>query len=373
MSIRATLLLLPVLLALAAAPARADVTARYVYDRAAWAAIVVQTNDAGQARISMGTQAALIVRDGNVYMLMADLQGPYAIRYDDLMNVLRAQAQESVRGIAGQTLPERIQYDAVEIGPASVAGYSGTAWTVVQQGRTPEPDSLEVVVSTDPVLAPVGRALARLTAASTTGLAPITGGASFSYDFMAAMTSIFERGAVLRLGRVMHLESAAAGPVPAAQFALPGEPLTPEQFAARTGMPLEALSPGAARAVAPPGPPPPPVRAPGGGTRARANLASYVSDADYPPEAIMQEQDGVVGFRLDVGPDGLVTRCVVTASSGSAALDEATCRIMTERPRFTPARDRRGRAIADRVSSRMRWVLPMDAPVLSGAGAPPGN
>jgi TonB family protein len=60
-----------------------------------------------------------------------------------------------------------------------------------------------------------------------------------------------------------------------------------------------------------------------------------------------------------------VTSCTVTSSSGSASLDAATCRIMTERARFIPARDRRGRAVADSLSARVRWVLPEDGEPLA--------
>ena len=92
--------------------------------------------------------------------------------------------------------------------------------------------------------------------------------------------------------------------------------------------------------------------------RATANLASYVSDDDYPPIAIRNGVQGVVGFRLAVDPAGLVESCEVTASSGSADLDQATCRIMQARPHFTPATDRKGRAVPDIVESRLNWVLP---------------
>jgi periplasmic protein TonB len=114
--------------------------------------------------------------------------------------------------------------------------------------------------------------------------------------------------------------------------------------------------------TAPPAPPPPPPAPPRTvePARARANLASYVSDADYPASAIRAEEQGTTGFRLTVGPDGRVTNCAVTSSSGSSALDTATCRIMRSRARFTPARDDHGQATTDSVSSRIRWVLPED-------------
>ena len=92
--------------------------------------------------------------------------------------------------------------------------------------------------------------------------------------------------------------------------------------------------------------------------RAKANLGSYVSDADYPTDAIRREEQGTTRFRLAVGPDGRVSSCTVTASSGSAALDLATCRLMKSRARFAPARDSGGNAVADAVTSTIVWRLP---------------
>jgi periplasmic protein TonB len=92
--------------------------------------------------------------------------------------------------------------------------------------------------------------------------------------------------------------------------------------------------------------------------KARANLASYISDADYPDAAIRNEEQGTTGFRLTVGPDGRVSNCEVTRSSGSSSLDNTTCRLMRSRARFTPARDTSGAATSDTVSASIRWVLP---------------
>ena len=89
--------------------------------------------------------------------------------------------------------------------------------------------------------------------------------------------------------------------------------------------------------------------------RARANLASYVAIDDYPVSALQAGEQGTVRFRLNVGSDGRVTGCQVTGSSGSAALDETTCRIMRSRARFTPARDRNGHPAADVVNSSITW------------------
>lgn len=117
-----------------------------------------------------------------------------------------------------------------------------------------------------------------------------------------------------------------------------------------------------------PVPPPPPIIRPGppasasdgakAPARAQANLASYVSDRDYPDAAIRAGESGVTGFRLDIGPDGRVTNCTITQSSGSSLLDSTACRLLTRRAKFTPARDTSGNPTTDSFSSRFRWVLP---------------
>jgi TonB family protein len=87
-------------------------------------------------------------------------------------------------------------------------------------------------------------------------------------------------------------------------------------------------------------------------------LATYIRAGDYPREAIRRREQGRVEFELAVSPEGVPTACRVLESSGSATLDEATCRIMGERPRFTPAHDAEGRPIADTVRSAIHWSLP---------------
>lgn len=109
----------------------------------------------------------------------------------------------------------------------------------------------------------------------------------------------------------------------------------------------------------PPAPAPPAVKTVQP-ARARANLASYVSDQDYPPSAARNEEQGTTRFKLAVGPDGKVRECTVTSSSGSSSLDSTTCKLMKQRARFTPAKNNRGEAAGDIVSNAIRWVLPAD-------------
>jgi protein TonB len=110
-------------------------------------------------------------------------------------------------------------------------------------------------------------------------------------------------------------------------------------------------------APAPPAPPPPRIVPP---QRARANLNSYFSADDYPAAALRGNDQGTTGFSLTIGPNGRVTECSVTSSSGSSALDQATCRILRSRARYTPARDSSGNPTSGRDSGRVTWRLPSE-------------
>ena len=103
---------------------------------------------------------------------------------------------------------------------------------------------------------------------------------------------------------------------------------------------------------------PPTVQVGPGGARAKANLASLISADDYPADARQAGVQGTTGFKLTVGPDGLVTDCTILQSSGSASLDAASCRLMRSRARFEPARDKEGRPTSDVVTTRIAWRLP---------------
>lgn len=112
----------------------------------------------------------------------------------------------------------------------------------------------------------------------------------------------------------------------------------------------------------------------GGPARARTNLPALFSDEDYPASAVRAGEQGTVRYRLEIGADGRVTGCTVTASSGSAALDSTTCRLLRSRARFAPARDGDGSPVPDTAEGAITWRLPAEpepAPpttVRNGAG-----
>ena len=90
--------------------------------------------------------------------------------------------------------------------------------------------------------------------------------------------------------------------------------------------------------------------------------SSLVSADDYPAAALRAEEQGRVGYRLTIGIDGRVAECLVVSSSGSAALDAATCRIMRARARFVLARDTAGDPVPDTRAGHIDWVLGDEPP-----------
>ena len=91
-----------------------------------------------------------------------------------------------------------------------------------------------------------------------------------------------------------------------------------------------------------------------------SGLPSLFSHDDYPLEALQNDEQGTVVFVASVGVDGGITGCAIESSSGSPTLDSTTCRLVTERARFTPARDAKGKPIPDTFRSRITWRLPKD-------------
>lgn len=110
--------------------------------------------------------------------------------------------------------------------------------------------------------------------------------------------------------------------------------------------------------TAPPAPPapvsaptPPPAPRVVQTAKAKGDLRSLITGDDYPSSAQRNEEEGTVRVRLTVGANGRVTDCSVSQSSGSSALDSATCRLLRSRARFTAAVDNQGNPTTDTITS----------------------
>ena len=109
----------------------------------------------------------------------------------------------------------------------------------------------------------------------------------------------------------------------------------------------------------PPAAPPPPRFSPKGAVP-KGNPGNWATTNDYPSRALREEREGTTGFRVTVGPDGRVTDCSITSSSGHPDLDEAACANIRRRARFAPAMDGEGQPTTGSYANRVRWVIPKD-------------
>jgi len=87
------------------------------------------------------------------------------------------------------------------------------------------------------------------------------------------------------------------------------------------------------------------------------SIAGLITRDDYPATAMEKNEQGRVSFRLAVAPTGRVVGCHVLTSSGSAALDSATCSVLTRRARFKPARAANGNATSGTYDGAVSWSL----------------
>jgi len=107
---------------------------------------------------------------------------------------------------------------------------------------------------------------------------------------------------------------------------------------------------------APPAPPPPPRVSQAAG--AKGNPADWVTTDDYPSSALRSEQEGTSAVSWTINTQGRVENCRVMSSSGFADLDDAACRSITRRGRYSPAKDQEGNPIAQTQSRRVVWKIP---------------
>jgi len=95
------------------------------------------------------------------------------------------------------------------------------------------------------------------------------------------------------------------------------------------------------------------------------DMQSWFNADDYPYEAQAKGIEGDVVFQVDVDPEGKPTACRVTHSSGSPALDKATCDSVLARAKFKPAMRHR-KAVAGHYSNKASWRLEGTAAAANG-------
>lgn len=87
------------------------------------------------------------------------------------------------------------------------------------------------------------------------------------------------------------------------------------------------------------------------------NLAQFVTDRDYPAEALSRNLSGTSVVAVAVEADGRISECAPVSGDRIPSLDEATCRVFLRRARMMPARDAQGNAIRSQLVTRITWRI----------------
>jgi len=149
-------------------------------------------------------------------------------------------------------------------------------------------------------------------------------------------------------------------PVPPPPIVAPPPPITFERPAPvlqtvveppRVVLPPTVVAP-------PPAPPPPPAvdKSRPARPKGQGSWAARIQE-NYPSAALRKEIEGTVGVRVTVGPDGRVSGCTVSGSSGSGDLDSAACEGMQRYARFEPALDNAGNPTSGSFSTRIVYKI----------------
>jgi TonB family protein len=91
---------------------------------------------------------------------------------------------------------------------------------------------------------------------------------------------------------------------------------------------------------------------------AKLNPGALFSSGDYPASALRNGDSGRVTVRLHITRFGSVDECDVAISSGSVDLDEATCKVLSRKGKYSPATDSAGQPTEGTVMQSVNWTLP---------------
>jgi TonB family protein len=78
---------------------------------------------------------------------------------------------------------------------------------------------------------------------------------------------------------------------------------------------------------------------------------------DYPESAIRAGISGRLVVRVRVSAEGRATDCAVVATSGHVPFDEAACRAILRRGRFSPALDANGQPTSIAFAAAVMWLI----------------
>lgn len=216
------------------AQARADVTVTYRGTGSGAMMLGISADNAGRSRILIGAGHGgmmMLTRDNVGYVVIEQGSETTVGRQEDMI-ALAASRHVRGPGEIGREWIQAFAGDGIEIVPAGterVAGFDGDVYRLtLTHGERRSPPT-EIVVTSDPRLAPVGREILRFYDSLRGPLVATAGGEPRPY---AAIRELLARGTLLRLGADFRLVEMDERDLPDIVFAMPGPVLSRERFTA---------------------------------------------------------------------------------------------------------------------------------------------
>lgn len=83
----------------------------------------------------------------------------------------------------------------------------------------------------------------------------------------------------------------------------------------------------------------------------------WIKSSDYPRDLVAQGRQAIVHFRMTIGTDGKPSACHIQRTTRSPKFDDAVCKAMMQRAKFTPARDEQGEPMVSYFRSSVRFQV----------------
>lgn len=85
---------------------------------------------------------------------------------------------------------------------------------------------------------------------------------------------------------------------------------------------------------------------------------SWLRNDDYPAGSLRNGHNGLVQFRLDIDPSGVVTGCYVLHRTNPDDFADLTCKLISKRAKFVPALGKDGQPVKSFFISKARFMIP---------------
>lgn len=85
-------------------------------------------------------------------------------------------------------------------------------------------------------------------------------------------------------------------------------------------------------------------------------ISDWITSADFPKKALNQGSNGLVQFRLDIDETGKVSGCRILYRTNPDDFADLSCKLLTQRAKFSPALNSAGKAVRSFYVSKIRWL-----------------